>query len=294
MKYIKKIVLILLLITWLIFSVEAQRIDFPEDTDVISGVSLDMNNNWNIVENINKTWVEALTTIKTIFQWVLLIYIVFIWIQMITSMWDNEEQLSKAKNQIWYTMVALVFINIPWTIYYALRKDDYWNLGWWWTAWSSESWNIFVNNFLFKSLNENIVWFMEIWVWTYALVMIIYSGIMIMNSRWKEDRISESKNKIIWSTIALMFIWFIETYKRVVFDWNIEDWAEMFDTLANLALFFAWPTAIFFITLAAYYYITSNGDEERTKKAKSIIVNTLIATVLLLASYSFLLDLAKF
>jgi len=45
------------------------------------------------------------------------------------------------------------------------------------------------------------------------------------------------------------------------------------------------------LTLAGYYYITSNGDEDKVKKAKSIIINVLIAIVLLLASYTFLLDL---
>ena len=38
--------------------------------------------------------------------------------------------------------------------------------------------------------------------------------------------------------------------------------------------------------------ITSNGDEERVKKAKSIIINTILATLILLAAYTFLLDLA--
>jgi hypothetical protein len=61
--------------------------------------------------------------------------------------------------------------------------------------------------------------------------------------------------------------------------------------MSNLALFFAWPIAIFFLTLAWYYYITSNGDEERVKKAKAIVINTVIATLILLASYTFLLDL---
>jgi hypothetical protein len=55
----------------------------------------------------------------------------------------------------------------------------------------------------------------------------------------------------------------------------------------------AGPVAIVFLTLAWYYYITANGDDERISKAKNIIINTLIATVILLASYTFLLDLAK-
>jgi len=67
---------------------------------------------------------------------------------------------------------------------------------------------------------------------------------------------------------------------------------NLFETLSNLALFFAAPVAIFFLTLAGYYYLTSNGDEDQIKKAKSIIVNTLLATLILLAAYTFLLDLA--
>jgi hypothetical protein len=46
------------------------------------------------------------------------------------------------------------------------------------------------------------------------------------------------------------------------------------------------------LTIAGYYYITSNGKEERVKKAKSIVINTILATLILLASYTFLLDLA--
>ena len=68
----------------------------------------------------------------------------------------------------------------------------------------------------------------------------------------------------------------------------------MFTQLANLALFFAGPVAIFFLVMGAYYYITSAGDEERAKRGKSIVINTFIATFILLASYAFLKDLANF
>ena len=112
-----------------------------------------------------------------------------------------------------------------------------------------------------------------------------------MNSTWNEEDIKEAKNKIIWSVVWLIFIWFIESWQAFVYWWEIKDWANLFKTLEELALFFAWPIAIFFLTLAWYYYITSNGDEEKIKKAKSIVINTVIATVILLASHSFLKDL---
>lgn len=52
--------------------------------------------------------------------------------------------------------------------------------------------------------------------------------------------------------------------------------------------------AIFFLILGGYYYITSAGDEEKAKKGKGIVVNTFIATIILIASYTFLKDLADF
>jgi hypothetical protein len=112
-----------------------------------------------------------------------------------------------------------------------------------------------------------------------------------MISRWREDEVTEAKNKITWSIIWLIFIWFIEGWKRIVYNGDVSDWANLFHTMEELALFFAWPVAIFFLTLAWYYYITSNGEEDRVKKAKSIVINTFIATLILLASHAILKDL---
>ena len=42
---------------------------------------------------------------------------------MIMSMGNNEEQLSNSKRQLWYTLIGLLFINIPGTIYEAFHRD---------------------------------------------------------------------------------------------------------------------------------------------------------------------------
>jgi len=113
-----------------------------------------------------------------------------------------------------------------------------------------------------------------------------------MTSRGREEKMKEAKNKFVYTILALVFVSFIEAWKNVAFGGVIDDGVDLFEALANLALFFAAPVAIFFLTLAGYYYITDAGDEERVKKAKSIIINTLLATIILLAAYTFLLDLA--
>lgn len=121
--------------------------------------------------------------------------------------------------------------------------------------------------------------------------MITLAGINLITSRGREEKMKEAKNKIVYTILALVFVGIIEVWKKVAFNGDVKEGNNLFESLANLALFFAAPIAMFFLTLAGYYFITSNGDEERVKKAKSIIVNTLLATLILLASYSFLLDL---
>lgn len=153
--------------------------------------------------------------------------------------------------------------------------------------------NIFFDFFnLAYTLNDQILAFLKVLIFGLAVFMIVYEGIKVMTARGREEQVSEAKNKIIYSLLALVFLAFIEAWKQLAFGGSIPDGVNILETMAKLALFFAAPTAIFFLTLAGYYYITSQGDEEKVKKAKTIIVTIVIATVLLLASYTFLLDLA--
>ena len=232
------------------------------------------------------------------FGWVLVIFMVYTGAQMVLSLGSDEEELKKSKTSLWYATLWLVFINIPGTLFNAFNKTDSSTLDGriWYSSWvrtpGNTDTNVFIDVFNFwYTLNTDIIWFIQVALSGIAIFMIIISGVKILTSRGKEEKITEQKNKITWSIIWLVFIWFVESWKEVVFEGKIGDWANFFGTMSNLALFFAWPIAIFFLTLAGYYYITSNGDEERIKKAKAIVINTLIATLILLASYTFLLDL---
>ena len=301
MKNIIKI-FTLFLITFAIFSTSAVNawVDWLETIQWINNITEHSLNGiagtWDIQEDVKNVWFSILTMIKYIISWLLVIFMVYIWIQMVISMWTDEDKLSTSKRQLWYTLVWLVFINIPWTVY-SLFIANRWaidgNIHWTWTSQLAQSEvSIFINTKLFDdTINWWIVMFIETAIIWIAIFMIILSGIKIMTARWREEQMTEAKNKILWSLVWLIFVWFIEGWQSIVYTWSISDWANLFETLENLALFFAGPVAIFFLTLAWYYYITSNGDEERVKKAKSIVINTIIATIILLASYAFLKDL---
>ncbi len=301
MKNITKIILLSILGLF-IFTLNVNAwITLEDPSGKIEEISIDwIKHSWDLVADIENTWKSILTTVKVIFEWVLIIYIVYIWIQMIVSMWSDEDELSKSKRSIRYTLIWLIFINIPGTLYNAFKKDNYWTLDWWmwYNSWVTTPWdhsnNLLINTFNFwNTLNWDIIWFIEVAIAAFAILVIMLAWIKILTSTWKEEEVTKAKDKILWSIIWLVFVWFIEAWKELAFSWDVGDGWNLFEAMSNLALFFAWPVAIAFLTLAAYYYITANGDEEKAKKAKSIVINTLIATVLLLASYTFLLDLAN-
>ena len=259
--------------------------------------SIQIDSSKDITKSISDNWFKILTIIKTVISWILIIFIVYIWIQMILSMWNDEDKLTTSKTQLQYTLMALIFINIPGTLYSMFVAKKWaidWNINW---TWSSQNaiWNesVFINIDAFtNTINWWIVLFIKAAIFAIAIFMIILAGIKIMTAAWKEEEIKEAKNKILWSLIWLVFLWFIESWQVLVYNWNISDWATIFNTIENLILFFAWPVAIFFLSLAWYYYITSNWDEEKTKKAKNIIINVIIASVILMASHLFLKDLS--
>jgi hypothetical protein len=306
----KIIVKILLFLTFILFSVSAYwwYVNIP-NAQKISGVSINHNPDSNIVESITSSWLNIIKSAKLIIQWLAILFVVYIGIQMIMSKWKDEEDLSSAKRQIMYTIIWLVFINIPWILYDALTPTQYnaSSLTSWWinaTSWTKNyDWwsasNIFFDTFnLNYILENNIIWFMMVIIAWLAILMIMYEWIKIMSSRWREEAIKEWKSKILYSVMALIFVSFIEAWKRFVFSWTLTwswaTWVSIFNKLTELALYFVWPVTIFFLTLAGYYYITSNWNKDKITKAKSIIVNTLIATVLLLVCYTFLADLTAF
>lgn len=268
-------------------------------TDEIADVSLNLGTSGNAIEDISDTWFSILRTVKVITMWLFVIFLVYIGAQMIMSMGSNEEELSSAKRQIWYALIALVFINIPGTLYEAFYKDDSTTIGNRVSTGNFEDLptesggNMFVDMFVFgHTLNSQIVMFLEIIVFMIAIFMITLSGLQLILSHGKEDSMKKAKQKVMYTVIALIFVWIIEAWKRLAFGGEVKDGINLFQSVANLVLFFAVPIAVFFLTLAGYYYITANGDEERVKRAKNIVINTLLASLILLISWTFLSDLA--
>lgn len=305
MKYFISLIIWLFLIIWNIWNVSAavnisNVTKDASDIQEITDKSINVNtNNADPISVIERSAESILITIKTVVWGLLVIYMVYAGIQMVISMWTDEEQLSSAKRQLWYVVVAFVFINIPGAIFDTFNSQSTTTIdarpgySWWFnTPSTGDSWNIFVNMFsLWNTLSGDIIGFIQILISVIAVSVILLAAIKMLTSRAQEDQVSESKNKIIWSVISLLLVGFIESWKYVIYKGEVDDGSNFFETIVNLWTFFAWPIAIAFLTYAGYLFITANGEEDRVNKAKSIVINVLLATVILLATYTFLLDL---
>lgn len=294
-KFLVKIFLFFWILSSFWFSsVWAVNLEF-EWKNEITRVSISQKS-WDFKSSIEWVATNVLKMFKLVIWWLLVIYLVYAWVMMIISMWDDEEKLSSAKRSLWYSIIWLLFVNIPWTLYEAFtwkRTTDS-VTQWTWNLKTIYNRNIFINSDVFWNVVWNILTMMEIIIVAAATFMIVLQWINIMKARGEENDITEAKNKILYSILALVFVWIMVVWKNIAFLWDANAWRNLFATLANLALFFAWPIATFFLTLAWYYYITAAWDEEKVKKSKVIVINTMFATLILLWMYTFLLELQNF
>ena len=88
--------------------------------------------------------------------------------------------------------------------------------------------------------------------------MLTWGFFRLILSSGDEEQVKSAKSRVIYSSLALMFLLFVDAWVRVFSGGSLASSIPgVAGTLFKLALFFAAPTAIFFIIYGAYYYITS-------------------------------------
>lgn len=178
---------------WIIWISDKTDIDKIKDVSIVN----DSLNNSDIVSNVQVLWTSVLRIMKTVINWILIVFLVYIWVSMIISMWTNEERLSWAKKQVYYALTWLLFINIPDMLLLSVLKwniDGDWNfvienswvtlnsdVSWFTSSWTSVIWNSNFSQFVWGT----IISFMEVLIFWIALFMFIIAWIKIIWSRWK-------------------------------------------------------------------------------------------------------------
>lgn len=235
---------------------------------------------------------RILNLLKLVISGFALVFMVMIGVQMVIFS-ENEERIKTQRRQVVYVLMGFLFLNIPGALYSVVNPWDASgqtiDTNWW-----SEP-TLFWYNAGLPGFIWWIIWFFRVFAYGSAILMLTWWFFRLILSSGEEEQVKAAKSRVIYSSLALMFLLFVDIWVRT-FSWGTlaSSVPGIAGTLFKLALFFAAPVAIFFIIYGAYYYITSAWDEERIKKWKSILVNTLIASLILIASFSFLSDISWF
>lgn len=298
----KKIFLTLVTILTLLVGIDiaSAQLQIP-GADKLQGVSIQSSNIWNdskvTIETARDFGGSLLGIAKTIISGFALIYIVLMGLYMVIYS-DDEGELKKQKTQIIYVILGFVFLNIPSAIYQLFMRTDNRSIptdtSWGAVTQSSSFWNL-GGTFGFNWFLGDIIWFLKVIAFIAAVIMFTWGAFALILSRGKDEYREQATNRLVYGIMGLLFLGIVEVWARLATSVNLqEEITNVAGSVFGAALFFAAPVAIFFIMVGAYYYITSGGDEERAKKWKTILFHTFIATLILIASFSFLQEFVAF
>lgn len=276
------------------------------NTSIVGGDTLQ----WDFMFSLKATAVELIYYAKILLNGLVFFALLWVGAVWILSMWE-ESGRTEWKWKFIISIVALVLINVPEVLYRIFTGSDSYTQG---TIQRvsgktiittdpggqfTEADFVACDNFLFCPYglfnNVYVRWFffaLEVLMVVIAVIFFTFGGIKLMVSGGKEDSLKTARNRFIYGGIALLVVGFVEWLYRAVFLWGLVtgDVAILIN-IANVFLFFAWPIAIIFLIIWAYYYITSGGSQERADKGKKILLYTFLATILLLLSYTLIVEI---
>jgi Type IV secretion system pilin len=235
-----------------------------------------------------------------------MLYVGFLWV---TSMGDEERQ-NDGKYRILLIIIGLFIINVAELIYTVITGSSYLddNFGRKVSSISTrdpggsfneselDRCNYFFcpQNFWWNGSVLAVIKFLEVTMIATAVVMFTWGWFMLLLRGDDEHANQQAKMRLVYWTIAIIVVGFIEAiYRAIFFGWalNATGLMRVLVMIANFAIFMAGPIGIIMIIIGAYFYITSAGDEERADRGKKILLYTFLATILLILSYTFLVEI---
>ncbi len=241
-------------------------------------------------------------------NWVALLAILYVGYLWATSM-GSEEKQDDGKMRLVLVIMGLFLINVPKVIYTILTGSNYLDSdfrkvqsistgdpGGELSESALDTCNYFFcpQNFWGNGSTVAVIKFFEILMLVTAVVMFSWGGLTLIFRGHDEAYTKTAKMRLIYGMIALIVVGFLDTIYRAVFFWEGLDASGIISVIvaaANFFLFLAGPVAIIYLIVGAYYFITSAGDEERADQGKRILLYTFLATILLLLSYTFLVEI---
>ena len=202
----------------------------------------------------------------------------------------NEQTVETQKRALWKGIIGLALISIAGTVSEVFSFQEQ-------NIFGSEE-NILVSAGLFNEGTTLIITFMKYILGSVAVFTIVRSGFVMVVSGGAEESTTREKKNLLAGFVALAFVMIGDFFvKKVIF--NVEQGnneaivsidaasgVKEIAAITNFMVSFIGPFMVLGIVAGGLMYAMAGGDEERAGKAKKILVNSAIGSIVIYGAYA--------
>lgn len=206
-------------------------------------------------------------------------------IKMITAGKDSEEEITKEKTFLKYALMGLVLVFV---------SEEAIKL-----AFFGEEGNVLRSEETAAEFGragsdviKGIYTFVEVFMGSLAVLMIVYSGLQILVGGGNEEAATAGKKRVLIASIGLIIIGISElVVKDIVFkeqgdEIDVERGRQLIVSLTNFLASAIGTVAVLAFVYAGFLYILNFGNDEMTGKAKKIMFGALVGIVLAAGAFA--------
>ncbi len=221
------------------------------------------------------------------------LYITILGYQLVQAM-GNEEDITKAKRGLIYTLIAFVMVSMADDLgkVFDMEKG---------TLLESPQ-EILKRVTLFDKQVQVFMTFIKYVIASFAAVMVVQAGVKMVTAGGNEEEVTKHKKNIMYSAGGLILIYVGDIFINKVFykvdkqvysgitgvhpAVNAKEGVEQLAGITNFIVSFAGPIALLMLIAGAIMYVTAGGEEENMNKAKRLIIATIVGIVIIYGAFA--------
>lgn len=266
----------------------------PDAKDILTGSQIPTPPDKTGQEIAKDLVLGGLRYVKIITVVVGILYITIMGYTLVTH-GDNEEEVTKAKRGLTYTIIAFIMISISQEFSRIFDMEGGKTL-------LGSPQEIIKRVRFFDKQVEIVMTFIKYVIATFATLMVVRSGIKLVTAGGKEEEATKHKKSILYSAGGLILIYVGDIFINKVFykvDKNVysgitgvhpkvdaKAGVEQIIGITNFIVSFVGPIAILMLIVGAIMYATAGGEDEKMQKAKRLLLATAFGIILIYGSFA--------
>lgn len=242
---------------------------------------------------LKKAVLGGLQYVKILTVVVGILFITIMGYTLVTS-GSNEEDVTKAKKGIIFTIIAFIMISLSQNIAKVFDMTDGSILG--------SPQEILNRVHIFDKQTEIFVTFVKYVIGTYAVLQIVRHGAKMITAGANDEEMTKRKKAIMFNAAGLLLIYFGDIAINKVFykvdksvysgisgvhpSTDAKAGVEQIVGITNFIVSFVGPIGVLMLIVGAIMYATAGGQDEQLQKAKRVLITSGIGLVIIFGAFA--------